>query len=232
MNTLNYIAEKYNLNINQRKQPIDIPNTTRVDLARLFFELKFTTGAEIGVEEGIYSEVLLQQNPKLEKLLSVDAWTAYEGYRDHMTQEEMDVIQAKAIERLKPFPNCIQVKAFSTDFAMEIPDESLDFVYLDANHEFCEVVNDIAAWERKVKVGGIVAGHDYIKRRTNNFLMHVPYAIDAYVSAYQIRPLFVLGRKEAKANLNPKRELRDSTRSWFYVKPKRDPMRPGYKQQA
>lgn len=228
-NTLQYISDKYKINTSKRKQPLEIPNVTREDLARLFYELDFTVGAEIGVEQGKYSEVLLKENPKLE-LSSVDPWAAYEGYRDHMTQEEMDVIYKKAVERLSPYSNRVTlIRDFSVGAADSFEDESLDFVYLDANHEFMEVVKDIAYWERKVRVGGIVAGHDYIKRKTNNFLMHVPYAIDAYVAAYQIKPLFILGRKEAKANLDPsKGEIRESTRSWFYVKPPRDPMRPGW----
>jgi len=232
MKALEYIAKKYGVNINQRRQPVEIKNTTRETLAEMFCELDYKIGAEIGVERGIYSEILLQKNPKLEKLYSIDAWEAYEGYRDHMTQPEMDELLEDTRKRLDPYGKRVEIiKGFSTNVAKVFADESLDFVYLDANHDFEHVVEDIAAWEKKVKVGGIIAGHDYIRRKTNAFLMHVPYAIDAYVSAYQIKPLFVLGRKDARANNNPKRgELRDSTRSWFYVKPQRPPMIPGYKQ--
>lgn len=225
MNTLKYILDKYKLNGNQRQQPVEIPNTTRLELAQLFCELGFKKGAEIGVEEGIYSEVLLKENPQLH-LDSIDAWAAYEGYRDHMTQKEMDDIYAKAYEKLKPYQDRnVLIKGFSVEVSEMYPDEYFDFVYLDANHEFTHIVNDIAAWERKVKVEGIIAGHDYIKRRTNSYLMHVPMAIHGYIEAYQIKPLFVLGRKEQRPE-----EKRESTRSWFYVKPPRDPMLPGHNQ--
>lgn len=229
--TLKYIAAKFNVNLFGRRTHVELPNTTRDTLADLFTQLGFTVGAEVGVERGKYSEVLLKANPTLH-LYSIDAWQAYEGYRDHMTQEEMDVLFDDAKKRLVSFSDRNElIKGFSTEVAESFEDESLDFVYLDANHEFQHVVNDIAAWERKVKVGGIVAGHDYIRRKNAQFLMQVPYAIDAYVAAYEIKPLIILGRKEAKSNLDPKLgELRDSTRSWFYVKPQRAPMLPGWKQ--
>lgn len=224
MTTLEFITNKYKLDINQKHQPIEIPNTDRGSLADLFNELAFTHGAEVGVEQGIYSEVLLKANKDL-KLIAVDAWQVFPDYRDHMEQSEMDALYAITKQRLHPYATrCSVVKALSVDLAKQVPNESLDFVYLDANHEFAHVVEDLAAWEPKVKVGGIIAGHDYIKRRTNAYLMHVPYAVDAWCDAYQIKPLFVLGRKEA-----PKGEKRDRTRSWFYVKPERDPMKPGWK---
>lgn len=227
MNTLQYIADKYKINIHQKRQPVEIPNTTRDDLATLFAELGFTKGAEIGVEEGLYSEVLCKANQNLE-LLSIDAWAAYHGYRDHTTQSKIDDIYERAKQRLAPYNDKL-IKGYSLEVAETIPDESLDFVYIDANHEFVHVVNDIAAWERKVKVGGIIAGHDYIKRKTNGYLMHVIMAIHGFIDSYQIRPLFVLGRKEAHSNLDPKKgELREGTRSWFYVKPPKDPMKPGW----
>jgi hypothetical protein len=40
-------------------------------------------------------------------------------------------------------------------------DNSLDFVYLDGNHTYDFVKQDLNAWYNKVKVGGILAGHDY-----------------------------------------------------------------------
>lgn len=223
MKTLDYIIEKYKLNVNQKHQPIEIPNTTRVDLARLFFELGFKVGAEIGVERGYYSKILLEQNPEFH-LFSIDAWTAYKSYRDHMIQADMDVLYQEAKNNLSMYSgrNTI-VKAFSVEAAKDFGDETLDFVYLDANHEFTHVVNDLAAWEPKVKVGGIVAGHDYIKRKTNGYMMHVPMAVHGYIESYQISPLFVLGRKEELPG-----EKRESTRSWFYVKPPKDKMRPGW----
>jgi predicted O-methyltransferase YrrM len=49
----------------------------------------------------------------------------------------------------------------STEMAGHFEDESVDFVYIDACHEYAKVRLDILAWIPKVKPGGVVAGHDY-----------------------------------------------------------------------
>jgi len=212
MNTLEYILNKYNLEPGKRFY--EIPNTSRETFAVLLAELGFTCGAEIGVERGVYSDILLRANPAL-KLISVDAWAQYTGYRDHMTQAQMDVLYEEAKEKLRPYgTRSLVIKGYSTEVAKDVTDESLDFVYLDGNHEFTEVVNDIASWQRKVRPGGIVSGHDYIKSHNMQNLKQVPYAIHAYMDAYRLSPLFILGRKDKLPG-----ELRENTRSWFYVKP-------------
>jgi len=49
----------------------------------------------------------------------------------------------------------------SAEAAALYEDESLDFVFIDASHDFESIKRDITAWFRKVKVGGLFAGHDY-----------------------------------------------------------------------
>lgn len=204
----NYSTEK-------GKDIIEIPDSDRIFLAKMFADLGYSVGAEIGVERGIYSKILLDNNPAL-TLYSIDAWTAYKGYRDHVTQSKMDKIHQDCIERLA---NYIQhersyvIKSFSTTASEHFKDNSLDFVYIDANHEYAQTVADISAWDKKVKVGGIVAGHDYILRKDPGYLMHVPHAIHGWCKSYNIKPLYILGRKEKITG-----ERRENTRSWFYIK--------------
>lgn len=220
MSTLETILNKYNLHLESKI--IEIPGTNRETFASLLAELGMNVGAEIGVETGIYSEILCKANPKLD-LYSIDAWTAYEGYRDHVSQEKVDDLQRKATERLKPYRATI-IKGFSVDVAKDFRDESLDFVYIDGNHEFQQTVNDIAEWQKKVRVGGIVAGHDYVLRNDPGYLMHVPMAVEGYCNSYDIKPLFILG---AKGDQKPPEGIRDNTRSWFYVKPEPFKIVPG-----
>jgi predicted O-methyltransferase YrrM len=42
-----------------------------------------------------------------------------------------------------------------------VPDSSLDFVYIDAGHDYNNVKCDLAAWAPKVRPGGIIVGDDY-----------------------------------------------------------------------
>lgn len=92
----------------------------------------------------------------------------------------------------------------------QFEDESLDFVYIDADHSFITSANDVYEWSKKVRKGGIVSGHDYIKMDH----IHVQTMLDAYTQAYKIRPWFVLGREEKAYE----EEIRDDSRSWMFVK--------------
>jgi hypothetical protein len=54
------------------------------------------------------------------------------------------------------------VRASSEIASNMFQDESLDFVYIDANHAYDFVKQDIELWYPKVKKGGYLWGHDYI----------------------------------------------------------------------
>lgn len=212
MNTLDCIIKKYNIDPNG-KLPIEIPNVGRNDLANLFRELGFTIGAEIGVQEGIYSEMLLLANPEV-KLYGVDPWTFYSTARNFRKQRHLDEHYATAVKRLTPYKNYVIVKKSSMDAVKDFEDNSLDFVYIDADHEYLHVVQDIVEWSKKVKKGGIISGDDYITSNNEDTHMHVIYAVDGYVKAHKILPFFLLGRKHKLEG-----EIRDKIRSWFWVKP-------------
>jgi glycosyltransferase involved in cell wall biosynthesis len=203
--TLSIIRKKYGL----PNQPIvDIPNVGRNDLAALFAELGFKKGAEIGVESGLYSEVLCKANPDLHLYL-VDAWKAYRAYRDHVTQEKIDGFHQATLDRMKDF-NVTLIRKFSLDALSDIPDGSLDFVYIDANHRYEFVKQDIEGWAKKVRPGGIVSGHDFIRRKHPREINGV---VDAVLEYTKDIPLLILGRKEVIPG-----EVRDSTRSWMFIK--------------
>ena len=192
-NTLEDIIKKYDFNLPSfesvltRKEPIDIPEG-RNSLAKLFNELSFKIGAEIGVEQGKYSEILCKSNPNL-KLYCVDAWEAYKGYRDHVNQEKLNGFLKRTKELLSPY-NCEIMKAYSMDAVKVFEDEILDFVYLDANHDFQSLTNDLAEWSKKVKSGGIISGHDYVRTK-GGVLNDTVDVINAYVRAKRISPLFI-----------------------------------------
>lgn len=200
------------LDLSQRS-PISIPNVDRWhSLTRLLADLQFNLGAEIGVERGIFSKRLCVVNPNLH-LYCVDPWLAYKGYREHVSQSKLNAFYEEAQQRLKPF-NCTFIRKTSVEAAKDIKDGSLDWVYLDGNHNLLHVVQDLYAWVPKVRAGGIIAGHDFL-RRVNpvRYQCHVVEAVHAYTSAHMIRPWFVLGRKEIVEG-----ELREKVRSFLWVK--------------
>lgn len=214
MNTLDYITKKYNITIGNQYL-IEIPEMIgAAGLADLFKELGFKIGVEIGTDQGEYAEKLCKTIPGLE-LICVDPWKAeaYEaGYQPESfeKQEYFDKRYEEAVERLKSFKVAI-VRKTSMDVVHTIPDNSLDFVYIDGNHDFLNVTQDIHYWSKKVRKGGIVAGHDFVRYPSRKF-NHVQKVVNAYTTAYHYLPVFLV---------TPTNEgmRRDRFRSWFFVKP-------------
>jgi hypothetical protein len=220
MDSLEYILNKFSLRkqfeeIEKYKMPIEIVNFGRDQLAELFRELALTSGAEIGVEQGVYSKILLEANPRLQ-LYAIDAWKSYRGYRDHTSQRKLDDFYQITKDRLKQFNHrCNILRGFSLDLVKQFGDESLDFVYIDSNHNYYNTVADIHHWIKKVKIGGIISGHDYTKYKDANVNIHVVQAVQGYTDAYRIKPWFVLG-----SNAEVPGQIRDKARSWMWVRMK------------
>lgn len=193
--------------------PIEIPGATRNRLPSLYRALNHRRGAEIGVYRARYAKRFLAHNGKLH-LIAVDPWRVYGEYIDFQEQSILDDAKEKALERLGQFPGRFTVlEMFSLDAAEHVPDESLDYVYIDGNHDFAHVYSDLAAWSKKVRPGGIVSGHDYsVISKIPSF--QVVEAVLAYTMHMKIRPWFVLGRRHA-----PDGEARDNHRSFLWVKP-------------
>ena len=201
MNTLDFIVKDWKLDLSQ-PSPIYVKRSRQWSLPRLYRDLGFMVGAEIGVERGLYSEIMLKVNPNL-KLYLVDLWAQYPGYPDESDEKQIQHYR-EAKENLKTY-NVEYVRDYSMDAVKRFEDESLDFVYIDAAHDYAHVYEDIREWSKKVKHGGIIAGHDYgnNKKPSKGGYGVVP-AVDQWVKENNIHPLILLKKNTIK--------------SWMYVK--------------
>ncbi len=190
MDTLEYIKKKYKLDLNQ-PMPIPLPIGRMRDMPKLFNELGFKVGAEIGVFEGTLTNALLRRIPGL-KMYGVDLWENYEDYKDDLASLALSGAYEKAVENTKGF-DCTLIRGWSNEVVKQFEDGSLDFVYIDGNHKFEYAIEDIALWAPKVRKGGIIAGHDYKDwSKTNRWnSMQVKEAVDAYTKVKRITPWFM-----------------------------------------
>jgi len=67
-------------------------------------------------------------------------------------------------------------------------DNSIDFIYIDASHDYENVKNDLIHWYPKVKIGGVIAGHDYyreeVKRAVDEFFKDKEFKTSEYSWIY------------------------------------------------
>ena len=82
----------------------------------------------------------------------------------------------KNIEPVKDYINVIQ--NYSVKAAWTYKDNSLDFVFIDADHAFEAVTDDLSAWYPKVKRGGTIAGHDYFTDKPVEFAVNKFFHFD------------------------------------------------------
>lgn len=192
-------------------KPFEIPNCSRDDLPEFFIEMGFTTGVEIGVDKGEFTEKFAQVGLNI---YAVDPWKSYNDYTDSRGQERLDFIFEHTNRLLTPYQNAKIIRKTSMEALNDFEDRSLDFVYIDGNHQLKYIIQDLVDWSKKVKVGGIISGHDYIYTdpRTQAGICHVIFALDAYTKAYKIDNWYLLGRRKADSE-----EKRDKFRSWMFV---------------
>jgi len=120
------------------------------------FSNRSLLGVEIGVFHGKHAESILK-NLNIKKLYLIDP---YKAFLDR-SREEMKEIFYKATSKLNPYSDKIVWITTTSQKAVKFVPSELDFVYIDGNHDFECVQKDIELYYPKVKVGGIIGGHDF-----------------------------------------------------------------------
>ena len=209
-----YLKEHFMLREGPRGE-IEIENTTRWHLAGMLRALDYKVGVEVGVAAGLYSNVLAKANPQM-KLYSIDPWLPYPGYKDYQKDSTFAQLEREARERLERYPNSEIIKEFSMDAVKRFEDNSLDFVYIDANHRDEFVTQDVTKWYKKVKPGGVIAGDDYARiggrglDGSDNWA--VIKAVQRYINEHKL-DLYIWGYNGKLPGLS-----RDPIRSWMVIK--------------
>jgi hypothetical protein len=138
---------------------------------------------EVGSWKGkssIYMGVEILNSKKKIKFDCVDTWLGSEEHNDKKNNSYEPLLEIKDglynefiknIESIKSVINPIRMK--SVDASKLYEDESLDFVFIDAAHDYISIRDDITHWFPKIKKGGYICGDDYtwpeIKMAVNEF---------------------------------------------------------------
>lgn len=128
----------------------------------LLNQKKAQRGVEIGVFKGQFSKQLL--NKWDGTLYMVDPWRPLgDEYIDASNHKNHMDAYEKTMESIRGFEDRAFMFRGLGELVVDVfEDESLDFVYIDGNHAYDYVKQDIEKWWPKVKPGGLVMGHDYL----------------------------------------------------------------------
>jgi hypothetical protein len=121
--------------------------------------------AEIGVAEGLNANDLI--NAGIEKLYAVDAWEQIPGQKGDGSFDSNwhNNNYNDAVQRLLPHGDkVIFLRGRSREMAQKIEDNTLGLLYLDGDHSYSGVTNDLVAYHSKVVKGGVIAGHDFLQK--------------------------------------------------------------------
>tara|TARA_B100001559_G_C16430862_1_gene589738 strand:+ start:145 stop:678 length:534 start_codon:yes stop_codon:yes gene_type:complete len=111
---------------------------------------------QIWVEIGCYkaeASTIFSSFPFVKKLWTVDPFI-----RPHPT------IMEHAVERIDKIKKATLYRTTSYMFANKIKNKTLDLVYIDGDHEYQFVLEDLRMWNTRLKTNGLLCGHDYSER--------------------------------------------------------------------
>lgn len=173
-------------------------------------------GIEVGVQNGDFSEVILKKWRGCSKLYLMDAWAHQDErvYKDRANVSDIEQLHLMNNVEIKFSKEILLnkveiIQAFSPAGAEEFEDNYFDFIYLDADHSYNAVKNDLHAWYPKLITGGVFAGHDYMMDRKWNgeYDIHGDFGVTKAVAEFA---------KEKNLKINNTMEF--VCKSWWCIK--------------
>ena len=170
----------------------------------LIYQIEVRSIVEIGVFQGKHAEVLRKEFPEAHLYL-IDPWAPSPCYIESRTAiSKTEAVYTHAFNRVKDLfeqdPQVSILRKTALEGAADIS-TPLDLVFIDANHDYDHVKETILAWKDKVRPGGILAGHNYGRKR----LPGVKQAVDEL-----FKDTFILGQDEVWLHIKKRRTEEDS----------------------
>ena len=127
-------------------------------LAEIINDRNYVNGVEVGSALGWTTEHILKTCKKLKQYTVADDWRAVsEGNVGPFSVSNM---KDQFMDRIGNHPKLKILEGVSWEQAEKVQDGSLDFVFIDASHDYESVIKDLKAWAPKVRPGGMLCGHD------------------------------------------------------------------------
>ena len=125
--------------------------------------------AEVGSWKGMSTSVIAKTvKPFNGRVFAIDHWQGSEGVPEHKQAETNDMLSTfRHNMGVLGISDIIYPMVMNSETAASIfQDNSLDMVFIDADHRYSQVKSDIERWLPKLKKGGIICGHDCEEKYT------------------------------------------------------------------
>ena len=133
-------------------------------IEKLIRDNNFKIVVELGVFDGKNLFYLAKKFPNTQ-FIGIDLWKYFPSNRINRlplnSQEEWDNLYASLVKQSEELNNLKLIRGYSSNESKSFQDGSVDFVFIDANHDYQFVKDDILAWLPKISKNGLIGGHDY-----------------------------------------------------------------------
>lgn len=133
----------------------------------LLKEMDGKTFVEVGVKEGRLSAAVLKNLPAT-NVIAIDPWAPVPNSHEDYSGWDFADIERQFWDNVGEHKERVEMMRDTSLIAASILDGwvhsgglSIDMVFIDASHDYANVIADIKAWWPLVRKGGILAGHDF-----------------------------------------------------------------------
>lgn len=171
-------------------RPEDIAETSRKRMLRIMPQNAVVV--EVGVFRGSFAkEIMCMTEPK--ELILIDPWVfqqpkkeqwAYVPWGGIKCQADFEKEYQKVIDHFGALSNVKIIRGYSHEVVSTIPNDYVDWVYVDGAHDYDSVLEDVQDWYNKIKAGGWICGDDWdwgrnygcpVKKAMEQLLLILPH---------------------------------------------------------
>ena len=156
-----------------------------------YFKGKEIVACEVGVYLGEFS-TQINKRLNVKKFYLVDPYISYDEYE--LVDSNGPMKWKENAHRLNKKGNEIWIEKTSDEAIGDIPDK-IDYCYIDGNHAYKYVLNDLNAYWKLINEGGILAGHDINQKDVSDAVMKFVKDNDLDISFGDRRDWWIIKRK-------------------------------------
>lgn len=174
-------------------------SSSRLDLwKRILTASDARSVVEIGVWKGDFAKAILEGPSAIEKYYMIDPWATLPDWNKpfNVDPKTFDDVYSEAMKKTEfASERRIVLKGRTKEVIHEIPDQALDFAYVDGDHTLRGITIDLIQLLPKMKENGLIAGDDFVPNPWQHDIRYEPTLVcpfSIYFAEAVNRPIVAL----------------------------------------